>query len=80
MTAYQLLLFGDIAEEDWSKSNSEEEKKELESTISFSMIALCVSLRGGGGSTDYNLGPEHILEGNSESSHSSYDDDTQGNI
>ena len=37
-TVNQLLLIGGIAEEDWSKSNSEEEKKELESTISFYSI------------------------------------------
>ena len=29
----QLLLIGEIVEENWSKSNSEEENKELESTI-----------------------------------------------
>ena len=46
LTVDQLLLIGDIAEEDWSKSNSEEEKKELYSTIAFSTIAFCVSLRG----------------------------------
>ena len=28
----------------------------------------------GGGSTYFNLGPEHVLEGNPESSHPSYDD------
>ena len=33
LTVDQPLLIGDIAEEDWSKSNSEEEKKELELTI-----------------------------------------------
>ena len=38
MTADQLLLTGDIDEEYWSKSNYKEEKKELESTISFSTI------------------------------------------
>ena len=37
-TVDQLLLIGGIAEEDWSKSNSEGEKKELESTISFNSI------------------------------------------
>ena len=29
----QLLLIGEIVEENWSKSNSEEEKKELDSTM-----------------------------------------------
>ena len=33
-----------------------------------------------GGSTDFNWGPEHVLEVKSESSHPSYDYDTQGNI
>ena len=46
LTVDQLLLIGEISEEDWSKSNSEEEKKELESTISFSTIAFYVCLRG----------------------------------
>ena len=40
----QLLLIGEITEEDWSKPNYEEEKKELEPTISFATIAFCVSL------------------------------------
>ena len=38
LTVNQLLLIGDIVDEDWSKSNYEEEKKELESTISFAKI------------------------------------------
>ena len=42
----QLLLIGDIAEKDWLKSNFEEKKKELESTIVFTTIAFCMSLRG----------------------------------
>ena len=42
----QILFIGEIAEEDWSKSNSEEEKKELELTIEFATIAFCVYLRG----------------------------------
>ena len=46
LTADQLLLFGDIAKEDWSKSNSKEEKKELESTIAYSTIDFCVYLQG----------------------------------
>ena len=43
----QLLLIGKIYEEYWSKSNSEEEKKELESTIEFDTIDFCVSLQRG---------------------------------
>ena len=50
----KLLLIGEISEEDWSKSNSEEENKELELTIAFATIAFFVYLRGGGGSTDFN--------------------------
>ena len=46
LTVDQLLLIGEISEEDWSKSNSEEENKELDSTIALSNIAFCVSLRG----------------------------------
>ena len=46
LTVDQLLLIGDISEEDGSKSNSEEENKELESKISFATIAFCVSLQG----------------------------------
>ena len=46
LTADQLLLIGEIAKEDLSKSNYEEEKKKLESTIAFSKIAFCVYLRG----------------------------------
>ena len=38
LTFNQLLFIGDISEEDWSKSNYEEEKKELESTIAFTTI------------------------------------------
>ena len=44
LTVNKILLIGEIAEEDWSKSNSEEEKKELELAISFTKIAFCVSL------------------------------------
>ena len=47
MTVDQLLLIGEIAEEDWSKSNSEEKKKEMDSTIEFATISFCMSLRGG---------------------------------
>ena len=46
LTVDQLLLIGEIAEEDWSKYNSEEENKELESTIELATIDFCVSLRG----------------------------------
>ena len=46
MTLYQILLIGEIFEEDWSKSIYGEEKKELESTIAFATITFCVSLQG----------------------------------
>ena len=46
LTVDQIMLLGEIAEEDWSKSKSEEENKELESEIAFSTIELCVSLQG----------------------------------
>ena len=45
LTVDQLLLIGDIAEEDWLKSNSEEEKKELDSTIAFSTISFFMYLQ-----------------------------------
>ena len=41
----QLLLIGDISKKDWVKSNYEEEKKELESTIVLDIIAFCASLQ-----------------------------------
>ena len=44
LTVNKILLIGKIAEEGWSESNSEEEKKELELTITFAKIAFCVSL------------------------------------
>ena len=44
LTFDQLLLIGEFSEEDWSKSNYEEEHKELESTIAFATIDFCVSL------------------------------------
>ena len=47
LTVYQLLSIGEIAKEDWSKSISEKEKKELESTIAFATIASFVSFKGG---------------------------------
>ena len=46
LTVNQLLLIGEIDEEYWSKLNSEEEKKELDPTISFATIAFCLSLQG----------------------------------
>ena len=52
LTVNQLLLTSEISEEDWSKSNSEEENKELELTIVFATIAF--SCLYGGGSTDFN--------------------------
>ena len=45
LTVDQILFIGEIAEEEWSKSNYEEEKKELESTIAFAKIAFCVSFQ-----------------------------------
>ena len=46
LTVDQLLLIGDIAKEDWSKSNSEEGKKKLELTIELATIDFCVYLQG----------------------------------
>ena len=46
LTVDQLLLICDIADKDCLKSNSEEEKKELESTTALTKISFCVSLRG----------------------------------
>ena len=46
LTVDQLLLIGEIAEGDWSSSNYEEEKKELELTAAFTTIDFCVSLQG----------------------------------
>ena len=46
LTVDQLLLIGEIVEEDWSKSNYEEEKKGLELTIEFAAIAFSVYLQG----------------------------------
>ena len=45
----KLLLIGEISEEDWSKSNSEEENKELELTIVFATISFSCLYKGGGG-------------------------------
>ena len=39
LTVNQLLSTSEISEEDWSKSNSEEEKKEIESTMAFATIS-----------------------------------------
>ena len=47
LTVDKLLFIGEVSEEDWSKPNSEEENKELELTIAFTIIAFFVSLRGG---------------------------------
>ena len=49
LTVDKLLLIGEISEEDWSKSNSEEENKELELTIVFATIAFSCLYEGGGG-------------------------------
>ena len=46
LTVDQILFIGETAEEDWSKSNYEEEKKELESAIAFSTIAFFVYFWG----------------------------------
>ena len=46
LTVDQLILIGEIAEKDWLKSNYEEEKKELDSTIALATIDFCMSLRG----------------------------------
>ena len=48
LTVNKLLLIGDISEEEWSKSNSEEENKELELTIVFATIAFSCLYEGGG--------------------------------
>ena len=44
MTVDRLLLIGEIAENNWLKSNSKEEKKELDSTIEFTTIEFFVLL------------------------------------
>ena len=46
LTIDQILLISDISENDWLNSNSEKEKKELNSEIEFSKIAFCVSTQG----------------------------------
>ena len=46
LTVDQLIVIRAIADKDWVKSNSKEEKKELESTIEFATIYVCVSLLG----------------------------------
>ena len=46
MTVEQLLAVCKIAEDDWRKSKSEAEKKDIESVISFMIIGFCISLRG----------------------------------
>ena len=45
MKIYQLLLIGYIAEKEWVHSDSEQEKKELESKIAFATIDFCESQR-----------------------------------
>ena len=47
LTVNQLILIGEISEKDWLNSNSEEKKKEMDSTIEFATISFCMSLRGG---------------------------------
>ena len=47
LTVDKLLLIGEISEEDWSKSNSEEENKELELTIAFATIDFFCLYEGG---------------------------------
>ena len=49
LTVDKLLLIGDISEEDWSNSNSEEENKELELTIVFATISFSCLYKGGRG-------------------------------
>ena len=46
LTVEQLLAVCEIAEDDWRKSKSEAEKKDIESVISFMIIGFCISLRG----------------------------------
>ena len=46
LTVEQFLLVCEIAEADWNKSKSEEERKDIESVISFIIIGFCISLRG----------------------------------
>ena len=46
LTVDQILFIGENAEEEWSNSNSEKEKKELDSTIAFATISFCVFLQG----------------------------------
>ena len=47
LTVDKLLLIGEISEEDWSKSNSEEENKELELKIAFATIDFSCLYEGG---------------------------------
>ena len=46
LTVEQLLSICDIAEEDWNKSQSEEEKKEIKSVMTFAVVGFCILLRG----------------------------------
>ena len=80
MTVNKLLLIGQITEEDWSKSNYDKEKMELESTITFYTIVFCVFLRGEEVPLIVIEGLNILNEGNSESPLPSCDDDTQEKI
>ena len=42
----QLMAVAELAESDWQKSVSEEEKKEIESVMAFVVVGFCLSLRG----------------------------------
>ena len=46
LTVEQLLSICDIAEEDWNNSQSEEEKKEIKSVMTFAVVGFCILLRG----------------------------------
>ena len=46
LTVDQLLAVTELAESDWQKSVSQEEKKEIESVMAFVVIGFCLSLRG----------------------------------
>ena len=46
LTIPQLLGFLDVAEEDWQKSSSPEERRAIEEVAAFTIIAFCIALRG----------------------------------
>ena len=46
LTVKQLLLTCKIGEADWNRSKSEEEKKDIELVMTFSIVGFCISLRG----------------------------------